>query len=232
MEDHHALHLHEEIMLLALRDEQGTVASGSMITYAVGGAILAELLLANRIAVEADKRRKLVQLSSAEPLGDPLLDECLGRVASAKRRASLRTWVTRFAGIKDLQRRIAERLCERRILRAEEGTFLLVFSRTTYPEADPKPERELIERLRQAIFTESRQIDPRTVVLLSLADKADLLKNAFEKSKLKSRRARIAKVVNGELVGAATREAIEAVQIAIAVAVIIPAITVTTSSNG
>ena len=36
--------LHEEIMLLALRDEEGTVVSGTMYQYAIGGAILADLL--------------------------------------------------------------------------------------------------------------------------------------------------------------------------------------------
>ena len=46
------LFLHQEILLLALRDERGTIESGTMYQYAVGGAILSELLLANRIAVE------------------------------------------------------------------------------------------------------------------------------------------------------------------------------------
>ena len=46
------LHLYEEIMLLALRDEEGTVASGTMYNYAVGGALLAELLLEQRLRIE------------------------------------------------------------------------------------------------------------------------------------------------------------------------------------
>jgi len=45
------LFLHEEIMLLALRDEEGTIASGTMYQYAIGAAVLAELLLNKRIAV-------------------------------------------------------------------------------------------------------------------------------------------------------------------------------------
>lgn len=32
------LYLHEEIMLLALRDKEGTVASGTMYNFAIGGA--------------------------------------------------------------------------------------------------------------------------------------------------------------------------------------------------
>ena len=40
-----SLFLHEEVMLLALRDEEGTIASGTMYQYAIGAAILAELLV-------------------------------------------------------------------------------------------------------------------------------------------------------------------------------------------
>ena len=57
-----ALFLHEELMLLALRDEEGTIAPGSMYQVAIGGAVLAELLPHNRIEVEEPKK-KLVNLA-------------------------------------------------------------------------------------------------------------------------------------------------------------------------
>ena len=49
-----ALFLHEEVMLLALRDKEGTIASGSMYQYAIGGAVLAELLLHDRVEVSVE----------------------------------------------------------------------------------------------------------------------------------------------------------------------------------
>lgn len=52
-----SLFLQEEIMLLALRDKEGTIASGSMYQYAISGAILAELLLNNRIVVDESKKK-------------------------------------------------------------------------------------------------------------------------------------------------------------------------------
>ena len=70
------LYLHEEIMLLALRDEKGTVEFGTNYVHAICGAILAELLMAGRISV-AEGKKKLVNPVSDEPLGDPVLDECL-----------------------------------------------------------------------------------------------------------------------------------------------------------
>jgi len=219
------LFLHEEVMLLALRDEEGTIASGTMYQYAIGAAILSELLLNQRIALDGARKKKLINLISSTPLGDPLIDQCLEKIGNAKRRASLQTWVSRFAGVKNLKHRVAQQLCDRGILRASEDKILLLFTRKIYPEINPEPERRLIERLRQAIFTDSRDIDPRTIVLVSLADSTGLLKEAFDKKKLKGRKARIKEISNGEITGKAAKEAIEAIQAAVMVACIMPAIT-------
>jgi Golgi phosphoprotein 3 len=219
------LFLHEEIMLLALRDEEGTIASGTMYQYAIGAAVLAELLLNKRIAVGEPRKKKLVDLISSQPFGELLIDQCLEKISSAKRRSSLQSWVSRFAGVKNLKHRVAQGLCDRGILRAAEDTILLIFTRKIYPEINPEPERKLIERLRQAIFTESRDIDPRTVVLVSLANSTGLLKAVFDKKELKGRKARIKEISDGEITGKAAKEAIEAMQAAIMVCCIIPAIT-------
>ncbi len=226
-----SLHLHEEIMLLALRDKEGTVFSGTMYNFAIGGAVLAELLMEKRIDVETVKEKKWARVLIADPVGDPLMDECLSKIAGAKKRTQLRDWVSKFAQTKNLKHRVAGELARRRILRIDEDKVLWIFSRKIYPEVDPNPEREVIERLRAAIFGEGGEVDPRTVVLLSLGASADLLRLVFDKKQLKSRKARIQQVVNGELTGKATKEAIEAMQAAVMVACIIPA-TVVASTSG
>ncbi len=226
-----SLHLHEEIMLLALRDKEGTVFSGTMYNFAIGGAVLAELLMEKRIDVETVKEKKLARVLITDPVGDPLMDECLSRIAGAKKRAQLRDWVSKFAQTKHLKHRVAGELARRRILRIDEDKVLWIFSRKISPEVDPNPEREVIERLREAIFGEGGEIDPRTFVLLSLAASADLLRLVFDKKQLKSRKTRTQQVVNGELTGKATREAIEAMQAAVMVACIIPAIVVASTSG-
>jgi Golgi phosphoprotein 3 len=231
MATQNTLFLHEEIILLALRDEEGTIASGSMYQYAVSGAVLAELLLNKRIGVDESKRKKLVTLVDSTRIGEPILDECLGKINSAKRRASLQTWVSRFAGVKNLKHRLAEQLCKRGILQADEDKVLLIFTRKIYPEVNPEPEKRVIDRLREAIFTDTEGVDPRTAVLLSLAHNADLLKNAFDKKELKSRKARIKQVINGEMTGKAAKEAIKAMQAAVTVACIVPAITAAATST-
>jgi hypothetical protein len=91
-------------------------------------------------------------------------------------------------------------------------------------------QQELTERLREAIFSDIREVDPRTVVLLSLAKSADLLRLIFDKKQLKSRKTRIEQVVNGEMTGKATQEAIQAMQTAVMVACIMPAIIASTTA--
>ena len=226
-----SLRLYEEVMLLALRGKEGTVHSGTMYNFAIGGAVLAELLMEKRIDVEAVKKKRFVRVLSPAPLGDPFIDECLSRIAGAKKRGQLQDWVSKFAQTKNLKHRVAERLAERRILRIDEEKVLGIFTRKIYPEADPNPEWEVVERLRQAVFGEGGEIDPRTVVLLSLASSADLLRLVFDKKQLKGRKARIEQVVNGELTGKATKEAIVAMQAAVMVACIIPAIVVSATAG-
>lgn len=215
------LYLHEEIMLLVLRDEQGTIEFGAWYNQAVGAAVLSELLLAERIEVEVGKKR-MVNVLDDRPLGEPVIDACLEKIATAKRRASATNWVSRFGNLKQLKHRVAQGLCRRGILRADEDKVLLLFSRRIYPELNPGPERQLIGRLRQAIFSDVEPDDIRTVVLVSLANACDLLKYTFGKKQLKGRSKRIEQLSNGDLIGSAAKEAIQAVQAALIVAAVVP----------
>jgi golgi phosphoprotein 3 len=224
MAENRELFLYEEILLLALKDEEGTIAPGAMYQYAVGGAILAELLLAGRVGiVEQKRKKKLVEVTDSTPTGDDLLDECLARIGAAKRRSSPQAWVERFAQIKSLLHRVARQLCQQGILQMDEKKLLLLFTRKVYPEINPEPERRLIDRLSEAIFTDTSDVNYRTVVLLSLARSARILPVIFDKKLLKARKNRIDQVINGEVTGKAAKEAIEAMEAAVMVACILPA---------
>ena len=90
------------------------------------------------------------------------------------------------------------------------------------------PEKKIVDRLRAAIFTDRDDIDPRTVLLLSLADGSDLLRQTFGRKEIRARKKRIEKIANGDLTGKATKEVIAACQTAVMVAAIMPAIVSTT----
>ena len=224
MKDSNRLRLHEEILLLGLRDEKGTVAGNVWMNYALGGAILAELIVDGRLKVDVEGKKKFARVTSPRRMRDPVLGECLAKVRDAKRRARLETWVSRFASVKKLKERVAEDLCRTGILRAEEDKVLLIFSRKTYPEMNPVPEREIIARLRQAIFTKTREIDARTAILVSLADSTGILRATFDKKRLKKAKDRIEEIRSGDLTQGATKAAIEAAQAVILMTAIMPAV--------
>jgi len=64
-----------------------------------------------------------------------------------------------------------------------------------------------------------------------LANSTGLLKVVFDKKKLKGRKARIKQIVNGEITGKAATEAIQAMQAAVMVAVIMPTLMATSVSH-
>ena len=109
--------------------------------------------------------------------------------------------------------------------------MMLIFKRRIYPELDGRVEKEILERVRKAIFTQTREIDPRTVVLVSLADKTGLLRANFDKKKLKDRKRRIEQICDGEFIGMAAQEAVQAAVAAATMAAIMPAIMVTTITS-
>jgi len=208
------LHLHEQMLLLVLRDEKGTLESkAGMYRIALGGAILSELLLEGRIAIEESKK-KLVNLVSAASLDEPVLDEALAKLAAARRRRRASAWVGSFAGMRRLRHRVAEGLCRRGILKDSEDTVLLIFKRKAYPTIDPAPERRLLGELRSAIVGGAATLDPHTAVLVALAHATGSLRAHVDRETLKRHKQRLDRITRGDLVGAATREAVQAAQAA------------------
>ncbi|MDF1755479.1 MAG: GPP34 family phosphoprotein [Verrucomicrobiales bacterium] len=224
-----SLFLYEEIMLLALRDEEGTF-SGGFVELAVAGAVMAELLLENHVYV-AEPRRKLIDHNDPPPTGDPIIDECLEKITSAKRRAALSNWVPRLSRIPKLRKKVAQRLCERGIVKSDEDKVLFVFPRTIYPEIDPEPEEEIMSRIKSAIFGNDTDLDPRTVILISLAHRTDLLRHNLDDKELRKHKKRIEQIIEGEAMGKAARDIIDAFDSAATVTALIPALIATTAGS-
>jgi len=223
------LTLYEEILLIALDDKKGTTGLESMHKSAMGGAILAELVLAGAVTVGDDKK-KLVTVTGGADVTDPLLVECLELVQAAKKPKKASHWVLKFAGRKDLTKRVARQLVAKGILKEDRDKVLGLFKRTIFPERDGGAERDLVARLRHAVFTSSNQVDERTVVIAVLANATSLLPRLFAKKKLKERKQRLENLASGRVAGAATKEAVEAMRAAAMVAVIGASVAVSASS--
>ncbi|MEM9283407.1 MAG: GPP34 family phosphoprotein [Verrucomicrobiota bacterium] len=208
------LHLYEELMLLALHDRKGTVEI-QYIEYAVAGAFLAELLLEGKLSID-DSRKKIVSLRSNTNTDDPLLDDCLAQVSGSGKKRSLSYWISKFSRQSDLRHRIARQLCHRQILRGEEDKVLLVFTRRIYPELNPIPEREIINRIKEALEYESSKASEQTIMLISITDQTGFLRNAIGKHNVKALKQRIKSLTSEESVGIVTGQLIAGVSAAIA----------------
>lgn len=69
--------LYEELMLLALRDEKGTLeADDTAFIYTVAAALISELLLSKHFTIDhVTKKKKIINVRRSTRTGDPLLDE-------------------------------------------------------------------------------------------------------------------------------------------------------------
>lgn len=213
--------LHHEIMLLSLRDREGTIQN-SMYLYAVAGAMMTELILQKRISVGPTKYQ-LVEVLDQESTGDEILDEVIEKVVTAKRRRGLGDWISNLATMPKLKQRVASQLCARKVLRNETESVLWFFSREIYPEINPKYERSIKHRMADLMFGQTTKHDERTTVLVALSHHAGLLQANFDKGRLKRNKERLKKIVAGDMYAArATRSAVEALESAINVAAVIP----------
>lgn len=203
-----ALRIYEQILLLALHRERGTLSSGFS-DLVIAGAALTELVAMERIGIDGG-RRNLVDMIDDRPTGDPVLDACLARIATARRRATPKKWIPRLAKIKGLRRQATEQLVAHEIVRVDTKSILGLFKKEVFPELDPVPEAAVVERLRHAVFSDEPDVDSDTRLLISLADGLDLLGTIFPKRELRRRKKRIKQLTEDEVIGKATRDALAA----------------------
>lgn len=210
------LRLHEEILLLALKDEEGTTYSGTSWPYAAAGAVLAELLLEERLRLEERQGKQFVTVVNPAPLGEPVADRVLEKIANAKKSADMTTWLGRVAGLKDLKHQIAEQLVLNGVLQVEIHRVMLVFSRRIYPQLDPAPELEILHRVEHAVFSDDPDLDARTAILVSLAHVSGVLSAVFGKDRVAECSERLDEITADWPSADAARAAIEATRAAMA----------------
>jgi len=219
------LHLYEELLLLALRDDKGDVPGSAWCKQAIAGALLAELMLEERLSLSADG--KTVQVCKTDPMGDALLDESLALVRDQEKPWSLEKWMAKYASFSKLAERAAQGLCEKGVLSEKRSRVLWIFESCKFPELNHEPERLLLERLERTIFSDSKDVDARMRITLSLADKTGLLALHFDKNELKARREHLDALLEDEDLGLFAKRAIEAITAAIMVSTIIVPIVAT-----
>ncbi len=192
------MRLAEEFLLL-LRDEDGALSRAPewLVRYALGGAVLMDLALENRIDTDAER----LFLIDAAPVGDPLLDPILAEIAQAGQTHDALYWVEHATHHADAIRETAlTRLVDNGVLNVSDDRFLRIFGARHYTLADPTIERELFGRIRDVLLTDTIP-DPRDIVIVTLADGCGLTGHVLSVEELAGVSERIGLVRKLELIG-------------------------------
>jgi Golgi phosphoprotein 3 (GPP34) len=219
------LRLADELLLLVYDDAGSMQASAQVVDYGLAGALLMELMLAERLAVP-DKR---LVVTDPSPVGDPLADQALARIAADRRGRKPKDWVGPLSG--GLRERVLDRLVDAGLLRREEDRVLWVFPRTRFPSAsgaEPLPEGEARRRLLAAVDA-SGPVDERTAALCALVRAVGIERIAVPDRPRREVRDRFQEIVEISWPADAVRKAITEMEAAVTTAVIVATTAATTS---
>jgi hypothetical protein len=217
-----ALTLPQSLLLLTLKDESGRPKAG-FYKPAIAGAGVSELLLRGLLSFTDDKKPKLVAATASDSQG-PFLDFLLAQISADKKQRDMQYWITKLGNHKALVPTLAEELCKLGALTKETSKVFGLFTLDTWPQASPKLETNLKAQLKKAI-TGSGDVEDRLSVIIALAKSADVLRHNFDRDTLKSNKARIKVITDGDLLATgATEAAVRAAKAAITAAIVAGAI--------
>ena len=206
----------EEFMLLLLNDEDGRFANvpSWSVNYALAGSVLMDLALENRIDTDLES----LILLDATPVGDSLLDPTLKEINAGDARDA-RFWVERTANrAYEIREEALSRLVAGGILERRDDRFLWVFRSRRYPAVQGEAEREVKLRIMGVLFSDDIP-DPRDVVIICLADACGIFRGILSRRELDRASARIEQVRKLDLIGQAMTQAIQDIELSVAVSV-------------
>jgi hypothetical protein len=222
------LTLKEQLLLLALHDEKGSVvfSASTALSFGLAGAILMELTQKERVQMEG----KNLILIDDRPTGDDILDEALAVIKGIKRLRRPAIWVRSLpTRLKKLKDRLADRMVEKGILRRDEKRALFFIPYHRYPTQDGRQEYNLRERIRSAIAS-GKQPNEQLAVLISLVLACGLINEVFPKGERREAKKRAKEISQSDVYGRAVSESVQAVQAAVIASVTVCTTTAATSS--
>ncbi len=216
------LTLADELLLLA-SSEIGTFRLGSpALEYGLAGALLIELALAERVTIRDGR----VAVTSARPVGEPRLDAALARIAGDRPRKP-KDWVPKLS--RGLRAETLDGLVAAGILRRQVDVILWVFRKTRHPAVrGGDPAAEIRARLTTAV-TGTGTVEPRTAALCALVRAVKLEGHVFPGLNKIRVKARLKEISDGEWAAAGVRKAIEDMEAAVMVAIMVPAVVAASS---
>jgi len=201
-------------MLLGLGADGRVVGRNPGFDYALAGAVLLELALAERLDV-VDKR---VAALPGAPLREPVLADALSAIERDKRRRA-KDWIPRLS--RSLRKRVLADLVRGGLTGMQVTHVLKVFPSTRYPVTDAAALPELRAAVEAAVrgagtVAESPVAEPRVAALCSLIGPAGLGRRLFPDLPRRELRRRLDEISRGNWASEAVRAAVREVQAATA----------------
>ena len=177
------LNLIDQLTLLALDDKKGTlVADSTTYSYALGGAVIMELALEERI----DLSNKKIIVKDSGKTNDPIIDTYFELIKNSKKERKAEYWVQHLGNKADkIKRDTIDKLINKRILEKREDKILWIFTYNKYPAYNPREENQLRSRLYD-IVVNSHRPELKEIMILNLIDACDLGKEVFGKEHAKT----------------------------------------------
>jgi Golgi phosphoprotein 3 GPP34 len=207
----------EDLLLLLLDDEKGTIQTAYPQT-ALGGGVLIELALTG--AVEVEERSGIWRSTKVRPVAEQVPEDEVLRAAYdlvAEKERGAQDLVERLG--RGLQKQLAQRLADREILERHEGRVLGLFPRTRWPAADTTHEQE-VRRALTAALVQGVTPDERTGALIALLHAIDKAHKVVDHDGMPARevKRRARAISEGAWAAKAVRDAINASVAAVAAA--------------
>ncbi|CAN5408977.1 hypothetical protein BH09ACT10_BH09ACT10_25630 [soil metagenome] len=177
---------------------------------ALGGAVLLDLLLANKVALEGEGRKARVVTIDPTPTGHHTLDGALEMLAQ-RGRIKPKDAVVRIA--KKLRPKLYASLAAQGLVRRQDRKVWVAFTQTTWPATDPLWHQSIDQTLREVLLHD-QDPDQRTGALVALASAAGGIKRLVDKPDRKKAQRRAATISEGNWASEAVRAAIQAAQVA------------------
>jgi hypothetical protein len=202
----------EEFLLLCLDDQTGKSTLGVSIEPALGGAVLVELALLERVGVrhgDNPDRPELFVIDSS-PTDDPVLDDAL-RYLLENEGVNVYDIVNAFSSspiTEGLRGRLLVRLADGGVLTHERSKILGVFPTTTWPTADPGAEDEVRLRLGRALLDGEAPTE-RTAALVGLLQATSHLEHVVATDDRSALVARAATITEGDWAAEAVKHALD-----------------------
>lgn len=205
-----SLTLPQALMLLALRDDKGSMHSGYF-PQALAGASLTELLLANVLRGDGNKKPKFL-IDNDLKVDCKYLSAVTSYIRDDGKPRSLKSLAQRLSQKTKLVNVLAEELCELGAVSEEKSKVFGIFPQTRWPTLNGRIEAQLVEEIKTALNPNLAldDIDDKLGLIIVLAEAGGFLKPNLDNALHKASKERLKEMKKAEFIN--SKEFVKVIQ--------------------